>query len=617
MSIHRSLDSTRTSVIGLLAVAWIILSGLGSAQAEPTGAYQGPCALVASRDGKTLYVANADARQVAWVGLPAGTVTRRVSVPGEPTGLTLTPDGTRLIVACAAPKSTLLVLAAGSGERMASIPAGHTAMSPVVTPDGKRVYVCNRFNNDVSVIELAAGKETGRVPAVREPIAAAVTPDGRAVLVANHLPNTRTDDAFRGEVSPVVTLIDTRTHETAAIELPHGANSLRGVCVLPDGRHALVTHLLSNFQKTPFRVDMGWINVNVVSIIDLHQRKVVRTIGMDEQDSGAGNPWDVAVTADGNTVCVSLSGIHQVCVIDRSVLLGDSARTMSPMIVAWPIYPSLGASLWRRIALPGKGPRGLAAAGSKLYVAQYFSDSLAVVDPLADVDAVPPAIALAKPPQLTQERLGELLFHDATICYQQWQSCASCHPDGRADGLNWDLMNDGVGNSKNTKAMLLAHQTPPAMAEGVRMSAEEAVRSGIRHILFSDRPEEEAAAIDAYLKSLRPAPSPRLIDGRLSPSAQRGQALFESPRIDCANCHPAPLYTDLLPHNVGSRSPIERTDRFDTPTLVEVWRTAPYLHDGRYTTVKELLLEGRHGLRRDLHLSEQDLDDLVEFVLSL
>jgi cytochrome c peroxidase len=180
-------------------------------------------------------------------------------------------------------------------------------------------------------------------------------------------------------------------------------------------------------------------------------------------------------------------------------------------------------------------------------------------------------------------------------------------------------MNDGAGNSKNTKSMLLAHQTPPAMSEGVRMSAEEAVRSGFRHVLFVDRPEEESAAIDVYLKSLRPVPSPRLVDGRLSLAAERGRALFEGRRAGCSRCHPAPLYTDLKSHNVGSRSPIDRTGRFDTPTLVEVWRTAPYLHDGRYTTIKEVLTEGKHGLRRETEhpLSEREIDDLVEFVLSL
>jgi YVTN family beta-propeller protein len=618
---NRRTPKERARAIALLVLAWAIAHAATPAagNAEEAGKYQGPCALVASRDGRTLYVACADACQVAWVELPGGRVVRRVDLPAEPTGLALSPDGARLIVACAAPKSTVAVLAAASGERLAAVRAGHTAVGPAVSPDGTRLYVCNRFDNDVSLIDLAAGREMARVPAVREPIAAAVTPDGREVLVANHLPIARTDDAFEGDVAAAVTVIDARTLHTSAIALRHGASSVRGLCVMPDGKHALVTHLLSNFQKTPFRVDMGWINTNVVSILDIQRRKVLRTIGMDEQGLGAGNPWDVTCTPDGSSVCVSLAGTHEACVIDSPTLLSESARTMAPMMGVWPIYTSLSTSLWRRIKLSGHGPRGLAAAGPRVFVAQYFSDSVAVVDPRGPGDAAVGTIALGPAPQMTQVRRGQLLFNDATLCFQHWQSCASCHPDGRGDGLNWDLMNDGAGNSKNTKSMLLAHQTPPAMSEGVRMSAEEAVRSGFRHVLFVDRPEEESAAIDAYLKSLRPVPSPRLVDGRLSPAAERGRALFEGRRAGCSRCHPAPLYTDLRSHKVGSRSPVDRTDRFDTPTLVEVWRTAPYLHDGRYTTIKEVLTEGKHGLRRETEhpLGDREIDDLVEFVLSL
>ena len=51
-------------------------------------------------------------------------------------------------------------------------------------------------------------------------------------------------------------------------------------------------------------------------------------------------------------------------------------------------------------------------------------------------------------------------------------------------------------------------------------------------------------AIDEYLKSLQPVPSPHLVDGQLSPAAVRGKELFFSERVGCANCHPAPLYTD-------------------------------------------------------------------------
>lgn len=605
--------------LALLVAAWVVavVAAAATGRAEEIGAYCGPCAVAVSKDGRTLYVANADARQVAWVELPGGKITRRVDMPAEPTGLTLTPDGSRLIVTCAATKSTVAVFAADSGRAILSIRTGHTATGPAVSPDGKRLYVCNRFDHDVSVIDLAAGKETARVPAVREPIAVAVTPDGQTVLVANHLPNARTDPAFGGDVAAAVTVIDARTLAVSSIELRHGATGLRGLCISPDGKHVLVTHLMSNFEQIPFRVDMGWINVNVLSILDVRERKFLRTVGMDEQDSGAGNPWDVVFAAGGTRVCVSLAGIHQVGVIDASELLSDSARVMSPMMGVWPIYTSLGASLWRRVPLPGKGPRGLAVAGSKVYAAQYFSDTVAVVDSEASEETPAGSIALGPAPRLTLERRGELLFNDATVCYQQWQSCASCHPDGRADALNWDLMNDGAGNAKNTKSMLLSHATPPAMAEGVRMSAEEAVRSGLKHILFTSRPEEEAVAIDTYLKSLRPVPSPRLVDGRLSPAAERGRSLFESRRVGCASCHPAPLTTDLKSHNVGSKNAFERHDRFDTPSLVEVWRTAPYLHDGRYTTVKSLLLEGKHGLYRDPGLSEREIDDLVEFVLSL
>jgi cytochrome c peroxidase len=186
--------------------------------------------------------------------------------------------------------------------------------------------------------------------------------------------------------------------------------------------------------------------------------------------------------------------------------------------------------------------------------------------------------------------------------------------------LNWDLLNDGVGNPKNTKSMLLAHKTPPAMAEGVRPTAEAGVRAGLSGILFADRPEDEAAAIDEYLRSLKPVPSPHLVDGRLSPAAERGKKLFESDRTGCGDCHPAPLYTDLKPQKVGTRGAADYVDAFDTPTLIEVWRTAPYLHDGRHATIKELIVNGKHGAKDPAGtrpLSEQEIDDLVEFVLSL
>ena len=180
-------------------------------------------------------------------------------------------------------------------------------------------------------------------------------------------------------------------------------------------------------------------------------------------------------------------------------------------------------------------------------------------------------------------------------------------------------MNDGMGNPKNAKSMLLAHKTPPAMASGVRANGEDAVRGGITHIQFAVRPEEDAVAIDEFLKALKPVPSPHLVDGKLSEAAQRGKKIFFDEKVGCAKCHPEPLYTDLQMHDVASKGQYDRRSDFDTPTLIECWRTGPYMHDGKYVTIKQLLTEGKHGAKGgDISgLTEQQINDLVEFVLSL
>jgi hypothetical protein len=130
----------------------------------------------------------------------------------------------------------------------------------------------------------------------------------------------------------------------------------------------------------------------------------------------------------------------------------------------------------QRVRLPGNGPRALCLAGDKAVAGMYFSDDLAVVS-LADAMMPAKTVALGAKAPLSQARMGEMYFNDGQFCFQSWQSCASCHPDGRADGLNWDLLNDGIGNPKNTRNMLLCFQTPPSMSLGIRDSADVASSS--------------------------------------------------------------------------------------------------------------------------------------------
>jgi cytochrome c peroxidase len=411
---------------------------------------------------------------------------------------------------------------------------------------------------------------------------------------------------------------------------------LQDIRVSPDGKYAVVTHTLARYALPATQLDRGWMHTNAKTIIALDRLEILNTVLLDDVDRGAANPWGVAWSADSRTLVVAHAGTHEVSVIDFGGVLGRLSKLpVTPSAESAADYTQSSHSqadvpndlsflvgLRQRIKLPSGdfGPRALVVAGNLAITANYFSDSLTVID-LAQPHAPARSIALGPKPEMNLTQQGEFYFHDAGICFQGWQSCASCHPgDGRVDGLNWDLLNDGIGNPKNTKSLLLAHKTPPAMWTGVRDNAETAVRAGIRHILFTVQPPEVANALDAWLKSLQPVPSPHLVNGKLSAAARRGEKLFRSRTVGCAECHPAPLFTDLKTSPVGTAGPLDQgVEQFDTPSLVEVWRTAPYLHDGSAATIRDVLTarnpNDEHG--KTSHLTPAELDDLIAYVLSL
>jgi len=591
-----------------------------------------PVALAASRDGSTLFVACATGDRILCFDTASHTVTASIPVPPSPTGLALSPDGARLFVTCARPQSTVCVVHTATRAIETTLPAGHTATAPVPGPDGQRLYVCDRFDDDVAFLDVPARAATRRVQVQREPFAAALTPDGRYLLVANHLHAGRAD---ADSVAAVVSVVDTVSGEVVKeLRLPNGSGALQDLRISPDGRHAVVTHILARYHLPTTQLERGWMNTNALTLIDLDTMEILNTVLLDNVDRGAANPWGVAWSADSARLLVAHAGTHELSVINFPGLLERLAKLPAKPD---PNRPGdyLAASRSRtdvpndlaflnglrdRLALPegDRGPRGVAVIGTRAYVACYFSDSLAVVDFAAERPRFE-SFALGPRPEPTLARRGEFYFHDATICFQGWQSCASCHPgDGRVDALNWDLLNDGMGNPKNNKSLLLAHRTPPSMSVGVRETAETAVRAGLRHILFTVQPEEVAHAMDEYLKGLEPVPSPHLVNGGLSPAARRGEKVFA--KAGCAACHPAPLFTDLQSYEVGTRAATDSAnDPFDTPTLVELWRTAPYLHDGSAATLREVFVPrntgDQHGKTSDL--SALELDDLCAYLLSL
>lgn len=627
-----------TSTVILVVFPLAVSARVGSESPRKSSAdWLSPAALAAAPNGKTLFIACSTADRVLVLDIATRRVVKSVKVAASPTGLALSADGRRLFVTCAGPDSQVCVVDTARSRVVEKLPAGHTAMAPVLSPDGKTLFVCNRFNDDVSVFDLATKKELRRIPVRREPVAAAVTPDGKRLLVANLLHTGRADT---DHVAAVVSVIDTASGRVVDdLWLPNGSGSLNDIRVSPDGKYAVVTHILSRFHLPATQLDRGWMNTNAKTIIDLARMQVLNTVLLDTVDRGAANPWGAAWSADSKTLVVALAGTHEVSVTDFPALLEKLVK-LSPTVTASASaalpYSSaasrassdvpndlsflVGVRERRRLPEGDLGPRAVVVVGRRAYMANYFSDTLTAVD----LDGEHPkieTIPLGPKPQMTAERRGELNFHDARICFQGWQSCATCHPgDARVDALNWDLLNDGIGNPKNNKSLLLVHQTPPSMSTGVRESAEAAVRAGIRHILFTVQPPEVADDMDAYLKSLKPVPSPRLVKGQFSVAAKRGGRVFRDPEVGCTKCHVAPLFTDLKSYNVGTTGPLDKgVLEFDTPTLVEIWRTAPYLHDGSAATLRDVLTNANknHQHGKTSHLTADQINDLIEYLLSL
>jgi len=585
-----------------------------------TSRYLSPVGIVADKAGKTLYIAAATGGQVVIFDITAGKVTDTVDVGQPLSGVAISPDESMLYVTTALAEGKLCVIDLRSSEIIARIPLGHSPASPVITPDGQTAYVCNRFDSTVGVVNLVTRRQARTLRVGREPISADISKDGSVLIVASHLPDTAANVDY---VAAEVSIIDTASGQiVAAAALPNGATGLRRVKVSPDGRHAAVTHVVSRCHLPTTQLERGWCNTNALSLIDVPKRSIVATILLDDVDRGAANPWAVAWTSDSRTLCVSHAGSHEVSVIDVPAMIAKLEKAVNDD-KADQVQNDLAflVGLRKRLKLAGNGPRCMTIVGTTAYVGEYFTDSLGVLDitanPLPAGRPVARSVPLGRAGDMTPARRGEMYFNDAQLCFQTWMSCASCHPDGRSGGLNWDLMSDGLGNSKNTKSLLLAYRTPPSMITGIRAKAEIAVRARIRFGQFAVRPEKDAVAIDEYLKSLEPAPSPHLVNGRPSESALRGKEIFKT--ASCSACHPAPLFTDLKRHNVGTGKKQEVKQKFDTPTLVEAWRTAPYLHDGRAEAVIGVLTVyntgDRHG--RTSKLTPGQLKDLAEYVLSL
>ena len=598
----------------ILALA-VPFPSLRAQRDEPKVLPVSPRTVAYAADGSVVAVGDATTPALRLVAPETGATKLTLPLAGVPEGLVWTADGKRLF-ASEAGAGTIAEIDPAGGKILRRVDTGRYPGGLAMAGKRGLLLACDRGLDRLFVIENKGGKTVAQIPVGRQPGFVAVSPDESLAVVSNLIPATA---ATAPDHATEITLVDLQTLAVrSTVRLPTGSTNARGIAIDAKGARAYVVHTLGRFHLPTTQLDRGWVNTNALSILDLQSGTRIATFLLDQLMDGAADPWDIAMAPDGATLFITLSGVHQLAVIDLaglSAMIGEDPDAFTNDLSALH-----RGKLIRRLDLPAKGPRGLdvSADGRALVIAGYFSANVVFLD-TGSFGVTPVPLGPGIEPD--EIRRGEISFHDAGRCFQRWLSCATCHADARVDGLNWDLLNDGIGNPKNARSMLLGHATPPVMSLGVRSDMETAVSAGFVHIQFT-RPEPgEVERVSAYLRSLKPEISPyRKPDGSLSEAAKRGEEIFHRPSVGCANCHPAPLFTNLKLKDVGTATPRDRgKTEYDVPTLVEIWRTPPYLHDGRAATLREVLIDHNAGNKHGKtgHLQPGEVDDLIQYLLSL
>lgn len=230
---------------------------------------------------------------------------------------------------------------------------------------------------------------------------------------------------------------------------------------------------------------------------------------------------------------------------------------------------------------------------------------------------------------------GKRLFYDSgdtRIAKDGYIACASCHLDGRDDGMTWDFTDRGEGLRNTISLVGRAGVGMGPLHWSANFDEVQDFENDMRNAFggrgfLSDADWAEAGAtlgpakagrspeldaLAAYVSSLdTPPPSPW--------ETTEGADTFLA--LGCDSCHPAPAYTDsslatFTRHNVGTLTAASggrkgaALDGLDTPSLLGTWQSAPYLHDGSAPTL-EAAIEA-HG-----PISQADLAAVAAFVRGL
>ena len=566
--------------------------------------------LVCDGGARRVWSVNPDSGTAAAIDADSLALVREVPACADPRAIAAAAGGT-LWIACH-DDDRVVVLDAG-GTILASLPTGYGSAPAGIAaaPDGATVYVTLGGAGRLLRFNAATRQQTGQLSLGPTPRAIAVSANGARVLVTRFL--SPRDQAEVWDVN-AATFTLTRTivipkfgddaNRDSTASGRGVANYLAAIAIAPDGRSAWVAATKPNSERGPLcGPDLDQDNTvrTVVAQIDLVGNVFSRAIDLDNSDSASA----LAFSPLGDYLLVALQGDNTLVVLD-ALAAGDAA--------------GLGAFVTRLAT--GAAPQAVCtdAATNRTVVNDFLSRGVTVLetDPLfrggslavpssrvSTVDVEPlPAPVLA----------GKRLFYDAgdrRMSAEGYLSCATCHVDGGHDGRVWDFSGRGEG-LRNTTTL---HGRGGTAHGNVHWTAnfdeiqdfENDIRTafGGRGFLSDADFAARAAplgppkagrsadldALAAYVASLADPPrSPfRNADGSMTAEALTGAARFAS--LGCATCHAGARFTDSTTgvatlHDVGTLRTTSgqrlggTLTGIDTPTLLGVWDTAPYFHDG-------------------------------------
>ena len=564
-----------------------------------------------STDGKLLACSNRDSGSVSIVDLATRKTVREIPVGHYPEGVSFL--GTTHALAVAVYRDDAVVfLDADSGKELGRTEVFDEPYGVVSTRDGAKVYVTLDHPGQVVEIDTATRAIARTWEAGKSTRGIALAPDDSRVYITEYYTGiARSLDRTTGK--PVEEWIGSEQDNLA-----------RQIVVHPTGPKVYIPHQRS---KTTVAHGSGSI-FPYVSILDVDTDSQADTRRKRVQmDSFTGvfvvaNPWEVALSPDAKTLYVVFGGTDDMFVCE---VLDDNYREIRHEATI-----RLGANP-RAVRVSPDGQSFFVYNALDFNVVQYNARSL---QPVA-------TIPVCSSPLDEETLLGKKMFYSANqpMVGRRWISCSSCHPDGDSDGRVWQQP-EGLRDTQPLYGLTWTHplhwsadrdevQDFEHTIRGPLMQGRGLARGAIHESL--DKPNQGLSpvldALAVYTNTHTFALSPYAKQG-LSQSAQRGKTLFFDEQTGCAKCHSGPLFSDSQPgserklHDVGTGKSDETEKMepaYDTPTLLGVYRSAPYLHHGKAKSLAEVLTtlnpNDQHGKTK--HLTKEQVADLVEYLKCL